>query len=684
MAKVLNNMTKYKYTIEDAEKFLNETNQNNAPIKYTLEDAEKFLNSPEPNLKGVEIDTFNNAPQDELSFLEKAEPYMDKFYNVAGALGSGIKSGYLAGFDDEAEARIASILPHITYKQALQVARERKKARNAQNPALTTVGNVVGEVVSPLSKLAFNKVKNMKGASKLQKMKAVAPTVAAQGALSGYGYSEEEDLTEQLKDTAQGAATGLALLPAFTAGESIVGAAYRASKKLGKGIKNSIFGAGDKGSKDYITERLDIDPKEAYTKLTEAKNLGLKTSLSEVVEPDSEIMTLVTSLASNPKNKKLIANNLDGRAKESVKRVVGFLNNDVSNKNYYDNIDLLKQKMQEKATPLYDKAFEKGLKLDLSNKENLELFNKIAPDLKDARKKFRIGEEVEDNSLEMIDNAKKALDDKIGKAITQNEKQEARVLQKIKTELLKKVDSLNPEYAEARKIYTGEARLLEAQEQGKKFLQGSSDDLNEVGGLGAKDLKRAFKDFSQSERDAYKIGAKKAIMDRFKQTPQGANPVGRSRLLTDFQKEKLQLILNKDEYSKFIKKLQLEDQLFQARNKALRGSPTAERLQGQASNAAISGMVSQEGLATKVLNFTGKFIQSRWSGINEANAKKIAEFLTNRDKSFEFLDDLIKKNSQEQRLIIKDALNDLLSVAPATRATTQQINQANGEQENNN
>jgi hypothetical protein len=95
-------------------------------------------------------------------------------------------------------------------------------------------------------------------------------------------------------------------------------------------------------------------------------------------------------------------------------------------------------------------------------------------------------------------------------------------------------------------------------------------------------------------------------------------------------------------------------------------------------------MVSQEGLVTKALNFTGKFIQSRWSGINEANAKKIAEFLTDRDKSFEFLDDLIKKNSQEQRLIIKDALNDLLSVAPATRATTQQINQANGEQENNN
>ena len=124
-----------------------------------------------------------------------------------------------------------------------------------------------------------------------------------------------------------------------------------------------------------------------------------------------------------------------------------------------------------------------------------------------------------DNLMEMLlmlDAAKKSLDDKIGKAIRQGERQEARALTEIKNELVSKLDNLNPDYKKARKVFSDFASIESAQKQGLQFSK-----------MRPQELKRFLKNLDPSEKEAFRIGARENLQKIVSSTSEGADPAKR-------------------------------------------------------------------------------------------------------------------------------------------------------------
>ena len=59
------------------------------------------------------------------------------------------------------------------------------------------------------------------------------------------------------------------------------------------------------------------------------------------------------------------------------------------------------------------------------------------------------------------------------------------------------------------------------------------------------------------------------------------------------------------------------------------------------------------------------------NGITEKNAEKLADFLTDQNKSIEFLDNLIRKNPPSQRLLIKDYLSVMIQTPAIEQAVSE-------------
>ena len=92
----------------------------------------------------------------------------------------------------------------------------------------------------------------------------------------------------------------------------------------------------------------------------------------------------------NPETGKIIKEALEGRSKGASKRIETSLSKDVSDVDtYFGKLDDLMSARSKIADPLYKKAFAQATTLDVS--KNKSFFEKIAPDIAEARKEFRMG-----------------------------------------------------------------------------------------------------------------------------------------------------------------------------------------------------------------------------------------------------------------------------------------------------
>lgn len=133
---------------------------------------------------------------------------------------------------------------------------------------------------------------------------------------------------------------------------------------------------------------------------------------------------------------------------------------------------------------------------------------------KELEAKRLSGEEV--TKLDIVDAHKRALDDIIGAAIRKGEDNKARMFVKLKNQIVEETDKLVPEYKAARDIFAGKAELEKAAEFGESFLK-----------LKHRDIIETTKNMGASERKFFKLGAKKAILDRMDNIQINADTVKR-------------------------------------------------------------------------------------------------------------------------------------------------------------
>lgn len=477
------------------------------------------------------------------------------------------------------------------------------------------------------------------------------------GGLAGLTAPQEQpDLGKRLTETATGAAIGGVLGGALEAGRAITG-------KVRK-----LFTTATK-AEDILAKRL---PKGQTADLLE--QLKTATPDSPVILPDiagDEMQGLTRAVGKMANGRDIISEALEGRSKNAVTRVVNRLSKDISDvDNYFGNLDDLTKARSEMAAPLYKKAFDKGTKLDLGKKvdpvyttlktipgkelsssqvKTREFLKKITPEIKQARSKLLRSPErydkLPDNHIEILDATKKMLDDKIGVAIRAGEKQQAASLLGLKSELLTRLDKVNPDYAKARKVFSDYSSIQNAQEQGLKFST-----------LRPEQLQRFMKNLSVSEKEAFRIGVRENLQKTVTSTTEGADPAKRI-FGNQFKRDQLKAIFpNQTIYKQFEKRMIEEIKAAETKFRVLGGSRTDINLSDESQFLNIASRIGGGvalGSKFAVINGAISSIRRLSPGITEKNAKTLATILVNKGKSIEALEKIVQKekNATQQRVM---------------------------------
>jgi len=161
----------------------------------------------------------------------------------------------------------------------------------------------------------------------------------------------------------------------------------------------------------------------------------------------------------------------------------------------------------------------------------------------------------------------KSLRDKVSSMYRSNNPERARVIQKIHRSLLDVMDDASPDYKMARGIYASDSAVKDAMELGRKVLRED-----------AVDMYMQTANFSKGEKDAFIIGAVKAVRDKIAGSKLGTDPS--RRLATVTLRERLINVFPDDVSLKnFLNTLDAENAMAQTKNYITAGSQTAEKMQ---------------------------------------------------------------------------------------------------------
>lgn len=326
----------------------------------------------------------------------------------------------------------------------------------------------------------------------------------------------------------------------------------------------------------------------------------------------------------------------------TINQVLDLIDQDLRGKNVF--VPSEKQRLYDEASTYLDQFDRSGLDIEAINllKSNKSSFKK--GDINKNR--------IANNSIVMLDAAKKILDDKIGTAIKQGERQKASILQGIKKELVSKLDELNPDYKKARQIFSDFASIQNAQEQGLEIVKK---------GITAEQVKKMIKEMSVAEKDAFRIGLREGLDRIVRNTSIGNDPA--KKIFNDLSiVDKIKAALGDGKkFTDFKKRMQEEIAAADTRFKVLGGSRSDFNLsQDDVLDKIVSGAEVARGGKTELLRVTVNALKNRAAGLNKKNAKQVAEILVNREKGIEALQNIInKEQSKTQQRILKDFVRSL-------------------------
>jgi len=383
-----------------------------------------------------------------------------------------------------------------------------------------------------------------RGATTIGRVARTAGDIAAQGALSGAGAADEGD---RLSGAAMGAGTGLAVGGgANVLGRAVRGAAITpiASRMPGAvGMVPETMG-GYNVRPDYPRERLaellerdaqarimtGVEPgQEAVMTAARLRKLGKE---APIAAAGGNTLAEIDMLANLPgtagrqltMQQRRVAAGRGGAITETAERATGVT------RSAEDELTNLAKKQADAAGPLYNKLRDVTFPVD---EELQSILGRARLDLGAAqRTATRRGEPTAQlRSLKQgdqlpfaaADQLKRSLWDKAQAARSKGASNEAADLDRLRLDLVKKLDSLSPDYAKARETYAGFAELETAVELGRGALSESSEALSKL-----------TKDLTPSELEAFRVGAVDALRGV------AGSQAGQTRLLNMYKEPELQ------------------------------------------------------------------------------------------------------------------------------------------------
>jgi hypothetical protein len=406
---------------------------------------------------------------------------------LAGLVGGGVGAMRGRGFKDE-------------YTRVRDMARGAAKQETEDNPLFSTVTRLAASAPT----LLMNPF-----------ARAIAPTTtlgrtglaAAQGAtfgsLSGAGESTAETTRGVLGDTAKGgalsAATGAALTPltAMIGGAARRGASYVRPK------------TAESYAQQKVAEALLRDSQNAATRAP--ARLGALGPEARVVDAGGEnTRQLLDTLATLPgKTKQATEEAIRLRQAGRGDRMIGAAQEKLNPAGIRlsETVDDLVTQRATAAAPLYEALYKRTIAPTDSLRTIVEAADKLGAGAAArrmataSRVPYTLGKDAPQMQMRDLDQLKQGLDDIIGGLQRAGNKKEAASVLGLKHDLTKELDGLTGgAYKAARDAFSGPSALIDAAEAGRKALT-----LDDMG------ISSALKGLSQSEQEAFRVGAAEAL-----------------------------------------------------------------------------------------------------------------------------------------------------------------------------
>jgi len=471
--------------------------------------------------------------------------------------------------------------------------------------------------------------------------------IAAQSALSGAGAADEGD---RLEGAIEGAAIGTVL----GGGANVAGRAIRsgiitpAMSRLPEGGFGIMRGAevqtpetfaGYNVRPDYARERLaellerdaqarimtGVEPgQEAVMSARRLRKLGPEAPIASTGSNTLAEIDMLANLSGSAGRKlemqqRRVAEKRGGAITKTAEVATGVM------QSADDELVNLAKRQADAAGPLYDKLRTVTFPID---EELQSILGRARLDLGAAqRTATRRGEpQVALRQLKQgdqlpfaaADQLKRTLWDKAKAAKRADKNNEAADLDRLRLDLVKKLDSLSPDYAKARETFAGFGELETAVELGQDSLLETAESLSKL-----------TKEMTPSELEAFRVGA----VDSLRQV--AGSQAGQTRLLNMYKepelKGKLRAIFGND-FRKFQRMILSQEELKKL-ERVGGGSQTFKRLAQAQDQKDTFDLVQASQAATNPVGFVQGLQQKATQyGMPEQQRNKLARLLMLRDQ----------------------------------------------------
>jgi hypothetical protein len=245
-------------------------------------------------------------------------------------------------------------------------------------------------------------------------------------------------------------------------------------------------------------------------------------------------------------------------------------------------------------------------------------------------------------NMRLLDAGKRGLDAIIAENKNQfgEPNETARAVTILKNGYVKELDSLNPDYAKARKAYGDPASVNTALNEGRDFLRWDKEEIQKF---------MSDPDISSAEKSAFSIGAKRALLDRYK-LENTKNPID------NFWQEPIiskvrPLFSSEDAFKKFSNLMEHEKTMHRVNSAAATGSHTklVDNFQQAVTKPAafLKGVMNPQGAAIDMgMDFVSKEMAKKALGLSKEQAAVVAKYLTTNDPNLWY--DLAKRMNQTE------------------------------------
>lgn len=495
------------------------------------------------------------------------------------------------GFSDEILAAAAAIPAAIaTGTSPLEAYRDMQSAMSSEQKAYAEKNPVKAGLLELGGGLLTGGATGLKALpGLLQKVSKPVASMAlggVQGGLYGAGIAESGDT---LKEAAKGAGIGMVAAPVLGYAAEKAGDAVGA---LAKWAANKLAGTPRTDAERAVRQMAERAGLSADEVIDRFRRLGPEAVLADTDETMRRAARAAADQVGPVANQArglLDARQMgaSGRLSETLQDALG-----VDAGDFKTMIEQLKRTQAVKADPLYARAREEGSAalsamrddylaanpnatgwewLGLGDRPSLA--SAIRAGVKAAKDE---GKDPGDNLMSILDAAKQGLDSKIERFITSGQKKSARPLLKLKSDLLEVLDSVSPSYRQARDTFAGDAALLDAAKKGRMFFK-----------LDAEDLADLSQGMSQSEREMFRRGAAKEIVQKLDDMALTHDPskiVNKKSLLDRYNA----IFDAPDQAETFIRQALSEREFARTRQIVTGGSQTSTNIQaGQGLNEAV-------------------------------------------------------------------------------------------------